>query len=190
MNYGMPKISRQAILQPIREWMIRAMSGTEFPSLFFSLMFLNPYATSLVGSVIPFGIGELIALLIIMRRAIWFIGNHGQKFWINSIFWNRFGFKFWQYMKRHESQVLHLSVMGEIFIGFWFIVLLFTPARQMLNIFVYWNFLRMRFMAPRSSPGHTAVWSQLAEATKSVRRSIPVLNKPIQMAVDWFNPAR
>jgi hypothetical protein len=38
MNYGTPKLSREAIMEPIREWVGKAMSGTEFSSLFFSFI--------------------------------------------------------------------------------------------------------------------------------------------------------
>jgi len=187
MNYGLPKMTRSNMMGPFREWVAKAMSGAEFPFLFFSLIFLNAIATTLMGSVLPFGIGEFLAFLVILRRSIWFIGNHGSKFWAATTIWAKYGSLIWSSLKYQEPMIMHIAVVSEIFIGFWFIVLLFTPARQLMNLFVYWNYLRIRYMSPRSRPGHAAVWIQLDDFTHGIRKSFPVLEKPIQIAVDWFN---
>jgi hypothetical protein len=172
----------------LKEKFASCMTGAEFPFLFLPLMFMNAYATdSMGGSVFPFGIGDYLVVLILVRRTVWFLGNHGSKSWVNIKLWTTVAAPIWTNLKSREASVLHLSVLAEIFIGFWLILLVLTPARQLINTFVYWNYLRMKLLAPRSRPGHSAGWASVDKATAGIRAQIPVVEKPIQLVKKWFN---
>ena len=185
-NYGLPNVSRAAIRQPLQEWFARCMSGAEFPFLFFSLAFMSDNASQF-GGVIPFGIADYASILLIVRRSVWFLGTHGAKAWASNRLWSRFGARVWTALKIKEGRIMELVNLTEIMIGFWLIVLVITPARQLMNVFVYWNYLRIRYMAPRSRPGHVMAWQKLDAKTKSIRASIPILDKPVGFLIRWFN---
>jgi hypothetical protein len=185
-NYGVPQISRQAIRAPLQDWFARCMAGAEFPFLYFSLMFLGGYASQF-GPIL--GLAEYVAVVILVRRAIWFLGTHASKSPVVSSnkVWLNTGNRLWLVLKARETTILELSAMFEVLIGFWMIVLIFSQARQLMSTFVYWTFLRIKYMAPRSRALHLGAWQQVDRMTKSVRVKIPVLEKPIQMGVKWFN---
>ena len=172
----------------LKEKFASCMTGAEFPFLFLPLMFMSAYATeSFGGSVFPFAVGDYLVALILVRRAVWFVGNHGSKNWTSTKAWNTVGAPLWQRLKLNEASILHLSVLAEIFIGFWLILLLITPARQLINTFVYWNYLRMKYLAPRSKPGHSTAWLAIDRATMSIRSKVPFAEKPIEYVKNWFN---
>ena len=186
-NYGVPQVSRAAIRQPLQDYFARCMSGAEFPFLFFVLMFVNDYATQVYGSVIPFGLADYLVGVLMVRRSVWFLGSHGSKAWTGYAVWNRFGNRIWGLLKSREAKVLEFCNLAEIAIGFWLILLIITPARQLMNIFVYWTYLRIKYMAPRSKPGHSAAWSRIDTMTTGLRASMPLLNKPVEFMVKWFH---
>jgi hypothetical protein len=172
----------------LKEKLASGMTGAEFPYLFLPLMFMNANATeSMGGQVFPFGIGDYLVVVILVRRAVWFLGNHGSKSWVNTKPWVTIAAPLWSRLKSHEASILHLSVLAEIFIGFWLIVLVVTPARQLINTFVYWNYLRMKMLSPRSRPGHSAGWASIDKATAGIRARVPFVEKPTLIAKKWFN---
>ncbi len=186
MNYGLPQVSRQAIRVPLQEWFGRCLSGAEFPFLFFALMFIHDYASQ-VGWA--FGLADYVAVLILVRRSVWFLGTHASKSSAvsNSRPWQMLGNPLWTFLKLKEPKVLEISTLAEVLIGFWLVLLVLTPARQLLNTFVYWTFLRVKYMAPRSRPGHLAAWQKIDARTKHIRVRIPAIERLVQFAVQWFN---
>ena len=187
VNYILVEDPRQPS-KPLKEKLALCMTGAEFPFLFLPLMFMSAFATEAFGgSVFPFAIGDYLVVLILVRRAVWFLGTHGSKSWVNTKPWIMVGAPVWGNLKPREAQILHFSVMAEIFIGFWLILLVLTPARQLINTFVYWNYLRMKYLAPRSRPGHTAAWESIDNLTAPMRAKFPFVEKPLILAKQWFN---
>lgn len=186
-NYGLPKVSRAAIKVPLQEYVAQCLTGAEFPFLFFAMMFTNDYAYQVGGGIIPFGIADYLGILLILRRSLWFIGSHGSRAWVSNPVWGRYGNLAWALLKSRETAVMSFVNIAEIFIGLWMTLLVITPARQILNTFVYWNLLRIKYMAPRSRGSHIAAWSWFDAKTKGVRSAVPLLDKPVQIGVKWFN---
>jgi hypothetical protein len=186
-NYGIPRISRQAIKQPLQEYMTRCMSGAEFPFLFFVLMFTNDYASQVGGGVVPFGVADYLTVLLMVRRSAWFLGSHGAKAWSSKPVWEKIGMPFWAALRSREASIMSGVNLVEILVGFWLVLLSLTPARQLMNTFVYWTFLRIKYMAPRSRASHLAAWRTIDIKTRWMRKSVPVVEKPVGYMVNWFN---
>jgi hypothetical protein len=186
-NYGLPNVSRNAIRQPMREYFSKCMSGAEFPFLFFALMFTNDITTQQLG-LIPFGLADYLSALLVIRRSVWFLGSHGTAAWRGIAVWDRFFQPIWTRLSANSTSIIELSGLVEILLGFWMIVLVLTPARQLMTTFVYWNFLRIRFMAPRSRATHVAAWAKLDARTRNLQQSVPVLARPIAFMKNWFHP--
>ena len=187
-NYGVPKVSRSAIRQPMQEYFAKCMSGAEFPFLFFALMFTNDTTTQQLG-LVPFGLVDYVSALLVIRRSLWFLGSHGTAAWKGISVWDRFFQPVWGRLNARTSSIVELSSLIEIVVGFWMIALILTPARQLMTCFVYWNFLRIRFLAPRSRPTHLAAWTKLDNKTRALQQSIPILQRPVAFMKNWFNPA-
>lgn len=181
-NYGYPKLSRQSFRAPLQDWFVKCMSGAEFPFLFFTLMFLNE-----TGPIFPFGLAEYVAVALVVRRCVWFLGTHGSKAWVSNPVWSKYGNVVWGFVKAREVTVLEVCNLAEVFLGFWFILLLVTPSRRLMTSFVYWTYLRIRYMAPRSRPGHVVAWAQVDRLSKPLRTKVPLVEKPVQWVVRWFN---
>ena len=179
-NYGLPRLSRQSIRAPLQEWFSKCMSGMEFPFLFFTLMFVNEH-----GSLLPFGLANYVSVLLIVRRAVWFLGATWSK--APSPLWLKLGHSLWLGIKSRESFILHACSVLEVLMGFWYVFLVVTPNRQLMTMFVYWTYLRIRYMAPRSRSAHLAAWTTIGAWVAPVRRAVPLLEKPIEWGVAWFN---
>ncbi len=187
VNYILVEDPRQPS-KSLKEKLATCMTGAEFPFLFLPLMFINAFATETFGgSVFPFAVGDYLVVLILVRRAVWFLGTHGSKSWVNTKPWAMVGAPLWARLKPREAHILHLSVLAEISIGFWLILLVLTPARQLINTFVYWNYLRMKYMGPRSRPGHAAAWESIDRMTAPMRAKVPFVEKPLTLVKQWFN---
>ena len=186
-NYGLPKVSRASIRAPLQEYFARCMHGAEFSFLFFTLLFMNDTTSQSLG-VIPFGLADYVSTLLVVRRSLWFLGSHGSTAWTNVTAWTRIGQPLWTRLNARSANVIELTSVAEIIIGFWLLLLIITPARQLLVCFVYWNFLRIRYLAPRSKASHVAAWSRIDASTRTLRRSVPFLEKPVSFMQRWFNP--
>lgn len=186
-NYGLPQVSRQAIKQPLQEYFARSMSGAEFPFLYFTMMFTNDYASQVTGGVFPFGLADYVSIVLIVRRSIWFLGAQGTKAWAGNAVWRSFGSRMWSVLKSNETRVLEAVNMAEILLGFWVVLLVLTPARNILTCFVYWTYLRIKFMAPRSRAAHQAAWATIEKRTQKIQALVPFLEKPKAFLANWFN---
>jgi hypothetical protein len=185
-NYGLPKVSRNAIRQPLQEYFSRSMSGAEFPFLYFAMMFSSDSASQ-IGGVFPFGLADLVSVVLMVRRSVWFLGTHGSKAWAGNRVWESTGSRVWRTIKSQESRVMELVNLAEVLLGFWVVLLLFTPVRNFLTCFVYWTYLRIKYMAPRSRAAHQAAWGVLDRQTEWIQRLVPFLERPRAFMVRWFN---
>lgn len=183
-NYGGPpmpeSISIAAVKQmmsggPLQEWLQKVMPSVDFSFLFFALIFATAYPSILVVGILG-------------RRSLWSVCTHcskgedtgGRLF---AMFKPR-----WEQLKLQEARVLLMSALAEVLMGLWLTVSLALPTRQILTCFLYWNYLRMRYQAPRSHTVHLQAWKQLEQAIAPVLKFAPFVNKPLQMAKDWFQP--
>mmetsp|Transcript_119744 Transcript_119744/g.346106 ORF Transcript_119744/g.346106 Transcript_119744/m.346106 type:complete len:274 (-) Transcript_119744:215-1036(-) len=165
MSGGMPR--------PLQEWMQKAMTSIDFHFLFFAVNFVTAYP-----SIIP--------VLILGRRSLWTVGTHcsktpeaGGRLW--AMFKPR-----WEMLKAREEEVLLYSALGEILLAFWLTASLLLPTRQFLCCFLYWHYLKIRYMTPRSHKLHDKAWRQLGQQVAPVLKVAPFLQKPIDMAKGWF----
>lgn len=195
VNYGAPPLPQmtgfsmsnwkqmgQAALQTLAPWVQKAMSGVDFQWLFFVLIWIAAYPS-------------VWAILLIGRRSLWSVGSYcsneslpESSTWRESRVWKAFA-PTWAKLKSQEAQVLHYSTLAEIVLGFWLTVSMLMPWRQLFPCILYWQFLRQRFQGPRSGEAHLKAWRQLGDKAAPLLQAAPFLNKPLDMAKGWFQPA-
>lgn len=180
-NYGMPPTPQKlgiaelkAFVPTLQPWLQGAMTGPDFPFLFFGLIFVTAYPS------IP-------ALLILGRRSLWSVCTYCVKNTPERRLWKAFA-PIWEKLKAKEKEVLAYSAMAEILLAIWMTACIFLPSRQLMTTFLYWNYLRTRYQVPRSHPLHAQAWAQLGQHVQPALNAVPLLNKPLDMAKAWFQP--
>mmetsp|Transcript_10769 Transcript_10769/g.31817 ORF Transcript_10769/g.31817 Transcript_10769/m.31817 type:complete len:266 (-) Transcript_10769:218-1015(-) len=180
-NYGPPPTPQKlgiaeikAFMPTLQPWLQGAMTGPDFPFLFFCLIFVTAYPS------IP-------ALLILGRRSLWSVCTYCAKNTPERRLWKAFSGT-WDRLKAKEKEVLAYAAMAEILLAIWMTASLLLPTRQLMATFLYWNYLRTRYQVPRSHPLHLQAWTQLGQHVQPVLTKVPLLNKPLDMAKGWFAP--
>jgi hypothetical protein len=185
-NYGIPpmpenfsfsnfKQSFQQFSIKLQPWLMKVNSSADFQMLFFSLIFLTAYPSVWV-------------LVIIGRRALWCACTDCAKNRPNARLWLMFA-PTWEKLKAQNAKVLEYSSMAEILLGFWLVISIFLPMRQILTCILYWNYVRMRYQGQRSAEGQLKAWKQLAVTAGPVLKIIEStpLRKGLDFAKNWFN---
>eukprot|EP00928_Gymnodinium_smaydae_P027506 TRINITY_DN21263_c0_g1_i1.p1 TRINITY_DN21263_c0_g1~~TRINITY_DN21263_c0_g1_i1.p1 ORF type:complete len:265 (+),score=41.98 TRINITY_DN21263_c0_g1_i1:91-885(+) len=180
-NYGLPSLppgismtNWRAAMAAVQPWLQKAIGGVDFHMMFFALIFLTAMTPAL-------------AVLILARRSLWSCCSYASKNMANSRLWLMVA-PHWAKMKQQENVVIAYSALAEILLAIQLTIGLALPSRQIFPCLLYWNYLRTRFQAPRSHPQHAQAWAQLGEKAAPLLRAVPVLNKPIDMAKNWFRP--
>lgn len=183
-NYGLPPMPtamsisglKEFAAGPLQPWVQKAMLSVDFNFVFFGLIFVTAYPSILPAAVLG-------------RRALWSVGTHCSKTpeGEQGCVWGMMKPR-WESLKAQEAKVLHMSAVLEIVIAFWLTASLFLPSRQILTCLMYWNYLKTRFQAPRSAVLHGQVWREIGDKAQPLLRVAPFVQKPIDMAKDWFKP--
>lgn len=150
------------------------MSSKEFHFLFFALIFLTAYPSVLV-------------LCILGRRALFVLCTLAPKYAANSRVWRWFEPR-WQQIRQQEKAIVFYSTLAEVGLGFWLVVQMAMPSRQIMTTFVYWNYLKIRYQSPQSSALHSTAWAFLHTKAEPLFRTFPFLNTPLSYAKNWFKP--
>ncbi|KAF4684091.1 hypothetical protein FOZ60_008210 [Perkinsus olseni] len=171
-NYGLPPV--RSGMQSFQMWMSRVTLGADFPFLFMSLLLAT-------GSFIP----NIFGLFVIVRRSMWYCGTFANSHLAGVPFWAKIQ-PFWLKLKSREADIMRVSTICELGIGFQYLINLFTPYREIMACFLYWSLLRIRYQAPRSSAHHHEAWSIVDAKTQTVT-SLPVISNIVQYGKKWFN---
>jgi Transmembrane protein 33/Nucleoporin POM33 len=167
-NYGVPKWN------DYQNWLSKSALSPDFPFLLVSTIFLTA----------TLGVFNIFAVILVIRKSYWYICTVLTTKKEGKI--SKMVDYIWQPLKRKESQIMLLCSFMEVLLGFVFIGLLFTPERQLVGLFVYWNFLRIRYSSPRTNQYHSLVWRTVDEKTMFLTNLHPLLIKAKIKIRAWF----
>lgn len=186
-NIGLPAISMpgglslstiksgaQTAMMQIQPWLQKAMMSPDFAFLFFALIFLTAYP-----SVAP--------LVILGRKSLWTVCTLAEKEMPENRSWLRFKPIWENKLKPKTEQVTHYAALAEIALGFYLVVCLMLPTRQLLATLLYWNYLTTRYKVPRSRKHHGPAWKEIGDRFEPVFKALPILRKPVTMAQGFFD---
>ncbi|EER03643.1 conserved hypothetical protein [Perkinsus marinus ATCC 50983] len=171
-NYGLPPV--RSGMQAFQMWMSRVTLGADFPFLFMSLLLAT-------GSFMP----NIFGLFVIVRRSLWYCGSFANSHLTNAPVWAKIQ-PFWLKLKSKETEIMRVSTICELGIGFQYIINLFTPYREIMSCFLFWSLLRIRYQAPRSSAHHHEAWGIVDSKTRTLT-SLPVISTVVQYGKKWFS---
>lgn len=170
-NYGVPPVKTEG-WEGCKKWLGILSASTEFHWLFYSFMFL---------SATPF----ILVLLIPARRAMWTVMKFASKNFAGHPQFLAIKSK-WDQIEAQEGHILKMASVGEIVLGFYLVIMLLTPARQILTVFMYYQFLKMRYHTPRTQKTAAEAWNYIGEKTNPYVEKLPPLQKAIDMAKSYF----
>lgn len=181
-NYGLPALPEGMSLSSIKDamntkvqpWLQQAMTGPDFPFLFFALIFMTA-----APSIAP--------LVILARRSLWSVCTYSSKSMPENRLWLKFKPTWEGKLKPREAEILLFSATAEIVLGLFLAVSLALPSRQFLVTLLYWNYLTTRYRVPRSQKFHGPAWRQLGQRVEPVLSKLPFLRAPINMAKKFFS---
>uniref|UniRef100_A0A803LKQ3 Transmembrane protein 33 homolog n=1 Tax=Chenopodium quinoa TaxID=63459 RepID=A0A803LKQ3_CHEQI len=89
-----------------------------------------------------------------------------------------------------ESNVTTLSILSshaEVGLGFLLIISLFSWQRNFIQIFMYWQLLKLMYHAPVTAGYHQSVWTKIGRSVSPViHRYAPFLDTPISVIQRWW----
>lgn len=160
--------------QSMAPWLQQVMQGTDFPFLFFTLIFLAAYPS-------------VIVLGILGRRSAMFCGTYCEKSLPDNRLFKMFS-SHWAKLKANKEEVVLYAALAEILLGFWLVVSIALPTRQILVALLYWNYLKTRFGVPRSRKYHEPAWRMIGAKVEPLFRALPMLRPLVDKAKAWFQP--
>ena len=88
---------------------------------------------------------------------------------------------------RNQQSALMLNASAEIAIGFMAFMQLLSPGRSVSLVFVYWNFLKMRYNCPDAAKYHKQCWALLGQRADGYGlRRHPLVARGLSWAQAWF----
>jgi len=157
----------------------QAMQSADFHSLFFSLIFLTSAPS-------------IVVVFCVARRALWIVCTNCSKAETPNRLFSLFQ-PTWKKLLDKKDDVMLYESLAQVVYGLWLLVGLITPFRQIVTCVLFWHYLKMRFNVPTAMeqkankpPQHRKAWAVVAEKTKPVFDSLPILNKGVDFVKNWF----
>jgi hypothetical protein len=160
-----------AKMQPFLQTALRSV---DFHYLFFVLIFLAADSTVLVA-------------LLITRRSLWTLCTLWSKKNSTNFIWRMIKPK-WDLLQADgqakSKDIVEKCNILEVGFGFWLVISLFLPNRQIFACILYWHFLKIRYQAEK----HHKAWQLLNQKAAPLFKAVPILQKPLGWAKGFFQP--
>lgn len=153
-TYGTPSALRW---DAIKLWLQRCSSGPEILTILHCAAFL------------PSPKPAVLAALPVACHLAPAVAEHLQQNYSRAQLYQSYLEKACTWLITNKTQVNLFAANMEISLGFLVIFFLFTPQRNILLIFFYWQILRLEYHSPASAWYHRQVWTQLE------RQVVPLL---------------
>ncbi|CAD7971083.1 unnamed protein product [Amoebophrya sp. A120] len=156
-----------------KEYLGKLSTGVEFQWLFYVLIFF---------SADPF----FLVLLVPARRSFTALTKHIVKFVPHVPQLQAYKTTIDELVAK-EPEVLLAATIAEVLLGWYLILGIFLfENKQFLVVLLYWQFLRMRYHAPRSKAVHEKAWGVIGEKVDPVVSKVPPVEKAVDMVKTYF----
>lgn len=172
LGYGTPQVWPFS-LQKIQTWLVPVTASTDFQYALISTVFLT--AKPIILIMFP-----------IVTLSVYHIFAYLSKNFGRTSLWLKYGAGANEWLATRQQPVLLYNAAAEIGGGFLVIASLLAPPRSFILVFIYFQFLRMRFWSPDASTYHRMVWSQIDEKVGRYLDMVPALRIPIGYIQRWF----
>ncbi|GAQ90763.1 hypothetical protein KFL_006820010 [Klebsormidium nitens] len=158
----------------VRAWLVGCLATAPFLAALYCFVFLTSPAV-LTMAVVPVAIPALLHSAAHLQR------NFGQ-----AQLYRRYLSGPCTWLEQHAAQARLLQANAEIGVGFSLLFQLLSPQRSFVQLFVYWNLLKIMYHAPPTSFNHRASWAAIQQRVQPLLQMVPAINTPLQYAQNWF----
>lgn len=94
------------------------------------------------------------------------------------------------YLSSHQEGALQLNANIEVYVGFAVMLSILTHGIPgIMQTYVVWNQLRLRYWTPGSSKYHQAVWRVLNQRVQPLLMRVPIFQRIVTAGTAWFQQA-
>lgn len=171
-TYGTPSALQW---DAIKLWLQRCSSGPEILTILHCAAFL------------PSPKPAVLAALPVACHLAPAVAEHLQQNYSRAQLYQSYLEKACTWLIQNKTQVNLFAANMEISLGFLVVFFLFTPQRNILLIFFYWQILRLEYHSPASAWYHQQVWAQLGrQVVPYIQQYAPFALGPLEYAKKWF----
>ncbi|KAK9821054.1 hypothetical protein WJX74_006530 [Apatococcus lobatus] len=171
LKAGLPRL--RPFPAAIKGYLQQVAATTDFQYALMNVLFLPQRPMMLV--MVP------TVVLSTYHAFAFMASNFGQ-----THLWRVYGSRAHAWLFSQQQSAIMYNAAAEIGVGFLVIISVFSNLRNILFVWLYWNFLRMRYFTPDASTYHQLVWGQLELKTAPVFQMVPMLRVPLSLAKRWF----
>lgn len=173
LQYGQPRAWN---LQAIQQWLQSVVAGKDFMYILYSVVFISTFMP------IKF------ALIPVVCQSLGYVAQYLRRNFSNSVIYKKYLEKLCRWLEANSATLRVLSSNCEIGLGFLLLFLLLTPQRNLIQLLVYWQLLKLMYHAPTTASSHRSSWSMIGmRVDPLIRQYLPFLESPLRLAQRWFH---
>ncbi|XP_078429169.1 dihydroflavonol 4-reductase/flavanone protein [Wolffia australiana] len=170
--YGKPRAWN---LPAVQTWLQSVVGTKDFIYFIYCLTF--------VSSQSPFK----FALIPVACRSSEYVAKFLRRNFQHSSIYRKYLEDSCLWIEANTATLSILSSNAEVALGFLFILSLFSWQRSIMQMFMYWQLLKLMYHAPATASYHQAVWTKIGGTLNPyIHRYAPFLATPISVLQRWW----
>lgn len=179
-RYGAPRVlpwqGFQPTLQKLKSYMMPIAATTDLQYAVISISLIS--SRPLLPAIVP------MFVLAVFHTSYMLAGQYGS-----HPMYRTYGAPLHSKLVARQRDAQLGNAGAEIMTGFLLIAMILTPARNLLQTFLYWQILRTRYWTPDCREYHRQAWSVVGLQARPLLDKVPALNTPIGFVQRWFESA-
>ncbi|CAO1948214.1 unnamed protein product [Urochloa humidicola] len=169
------RLPRAGNLQAVQAWYHLVTSSKDFIPFMYCLMFVT---------------SKLHLKLVLVPVICWALENVARflrRHFTSSSLYRTYLEQPCTWVEANTTAVHFLRSNAEILLGFLLILSLFSPQRNAMQTFMYWQLLKLMYHSPFTAGYHRAIWLKIGRTMNPyIHRYTPFLHDPINAGMRWW----
>lgn len=170
--YGTPRAWN---MQAVQIWLQSIIATKDFIYFIYSLMFVTS------------NICLRFALIPILCRSLEHVAKFLRRNFSSSTLYRKYLEDLCVWVESNATTLSILSSHAEVGLGFLLIISLLSWQRNFIQVFMYWQLLKLMYHAPVTAGYHQSVWTKIGRSVSpAIHRYAPFLNTPLSVIQRWW----
>ncbi|CAO2825482.1 unnamed protein product [Amaranthus hypochondriacus] len=170
--YGRP---RALNMQAVQMWLQSIIATKDFIYFIYSLMFVTS------------NLCLRFALIPVLCRSLEHVAKFLRRNFSRSNLYRKYLEELCVWVESNTTTLSILSSHAEVGLGFLLIISLFSWQRNFIQIFMYWQLLKLMYHAPATAGYHQSVWTKIGRSVNpAIHRYAPFLHTPLSVVQRWW----
>ncbi|XP_074279342.1 uncharacterized protein LOC141604751 [Silene latifolia] len=170
--YGRP---REWNMQAVQMWFQSIIATKDFIYFMYSLMFVSS------------NLCLKFALIPILCRSLEHVAKFLRRNFSRSTLYKKYLEEICVWVESNGTTLSILSSHVEIGLGFLLIISLASWQRNFIQVFMYWQLLKLMYTVPATASYHQSVWTKIGTTVNPyLHRYAPFLNTPLSFVQRWW----